>query len=331
MSRICVGQVNQGITCLTHNPLVPGSSPGGPPICLSFSSLTFFDLLLQKFAARLASIEFCGAFLRFCNISRHCRSRNQELTIDGNVKTLLMVILFVSSTSASAQFSHQQWQEVLVKYVDDVGFVDYQALSRQRETLDSYVASVAISGPESTPEMFPTSDHRLAFYLNAYNALVFSGVLDRGPEHKSVWRGLISGLSFFILMDVNIDGSTTSLKKLEDDIIRERFADPRIHAAINCASVSCPRLRRTAFEAHNLQAQLDDAMREFVSNRDHVRVVDDVLYLSKIFDWFEEDFIGADIAGGTLIGFINLYRETPLAESLPIRFLPYDKGINAIR
>lgn len=177
--------------------------------------------------------------------------------------------------------------------------------------------------------MFPTSDDQLAFYLNAYNALVFNGVLDRGPERKSVWRGLISGLNFFILMDVEIDSRTTSLKSLEDDIIRHQFADPRIHAAINCASVSCPRLRRTAFDAEHLQSQLDDAMREFVGSRDHVRVDDDVLYLSKIFDWFEADFTGAANVGESLIGFINLYRETPLAESLRVRFLPYDKRINA--
>lgn len=132
--------------------------------------------------------------------------------------------------------------------------------------LDSWLARLARQGPKSEPSLFPERNDRLAYYVNAYNALVFQGVLSRGPEKESVWKGgLFSGYSFFVSMKVRLDGETWSLKALEDDLIRKGFADPRIHAALNCASIGCPRLPREAFVPEKLEAQLDAAMREFVN------------------------------------------------------------------
>ncbi|MFT7221453.1 MAG: hypothetical protein ACI8Z1_003075, partial [Candidatus Azotimanducaceae bacterium] len=149
-----------------------------------------------------------------------------------------MLFLFALSGYVHA-FDHSPLALVLSEYVDERGNVDYLSLYKNREVLDGYTALLANSGPESTPELFQNREEKLAFYLNAYNALVIDGVLDRGPEKTSVWRGLISGYSFFVRMRVNIDGQRTNLKLLEDDLIRAGFRDPRIHAAINCASISC--------------------------------------------------------------------------------------------
>ncbi len=242
----------------------------------------------------------------------------------------------VLTTPASATFSNDDWNSVLSQYVDERGFVDYQALNGSREQFDRYVYSIKTMGPKTNPELFPTQNDKLAYYINAYNALVFEGVLNRGPEEKSVWRGLISGLNFFIRMKVMIDGAQTNLKKLEDEVIREQFKDPRIHAAINCASISCPRLPQHAFEVDQLDQQLETAIKEFVNSEANVRVDNNAkkLYLSKIFDWFEDDFLEYETMQGnsnpSLVSYINRYRSTDnqIPFGYKIEFLKYNKDIN---
>jgi len=254
--------------------------------------------------------------------------------------TLTLLAALAGTTGASADggesFSHADWTAVLQRFVDARGRVDYRGLAADREVFDRYLRRIETVSPETDPELFPTRDHALAYYLNAYNALVFDGVLDRGPEPKSVWRGLISGLNFFVLRKVTVGGEKMSLKSLEDDLVRARFEDARIHAALNCASVGCPRLPREAFEGERLDAQLDAAMRELVGDERHCRVdpASRTVHLSKIFDWFEKDFLASEKARGNpdpnLLDYVNRYRadDERIPESYRVRFLDYDKGIN---
>jgi hypothetical protein len=246
------------------------------------------------------------------------------------------IVLRLDGATATASFSHDDWTSVVERYVDETGLVDYEGLAGDRAALDRYLDEVHRISPRSNPERFPTRNDALAYYLNAYNALVFEGVLSRGPESKSVWRGFISGHAFFVRMKITIGGEKTSLKKLEDKTIRKDFADPRIHAALNCASIGCPRLPRKAFDHRRLDEQLDAAMREFVADERHVRFDANArtVHLSKIFDWFKDDFLDHERANGhekpRLIDYVNRYR-APGAAIPPdsrVRFLKYDKQIN---
>lgn len=253
------------------------------------------------------------------------------------VWSALAVAVAVDATPAVALFSHDDWTRVLQRFVDDRGRVDYDALSHDRALLDAYLERVAAVSPRSNPELFPDSDHELAYWINAYNALVFQGVLARGPERRSVWTGgLVSGYAFFVRMDVRLGGEAVSLKTLEDDWIRAVYHDPRVHAALNCASRSCPELPREAFVGPRLDEQLDLAMRRFVAEERNVRLAGDGrVELSKIFDWFAKDFLeferSKDAARPSLVGYVNRYRavEARLPEDAAVRFIPYDKGINA--
>jgi hypothetical protein len=239
---------------------------------------------------------------------------------------------------ASDVFSHADWQLILSEYVDEHGLVDYIGLSHNQAIFNRYLSRIEEVGPRSNPELFLTADDRLAFYINAYNALTFKGVLSRGPEEKSVWTGLISGYWFFEMMKIRVEGSSTSLKSLEDDIIRAEFMDPRIHAAINCASISCPRLSKEAFTGEHLDSQLDRSMSEFVSTKSNVEIKKNTLYLSSIFDWFEEDFVAYEEREGSVKGsdvkkvvhYINRYRsqDDQLDIDMRVRYFDYDKGIN---
>lgn len=243
----------------------------------------------------------------------------------------------LAGAPGSGDFPHDGWARVLEAYVDDQGLVDYKGLSVDRAGLDLYVAAIGRVSPENRPELFPTREDRLAYWINAYNALVFQGVLARGPEDESVWSGLVSGLNFFGLQKFTVGGRVMNLKSLEDDLIREPFLDPRVHAALNCASIGCPRLPREAFSAATLDEDLDAAMAEFVAGDLNVTVNHDTktVTLSKIFDWFEGDFVRyeAESRGrtdGTVVDYINRYRVSGSAvpTGYRVKFSRYDKRIN---
>lgn len=250
---------------------------------------------------------------------------------------LVLLALSPLALLAAPKFSYEDWNKVLGKYVDTRGYVDYDALAKDRGDLDRFLAAIEKNSPRSNPEVFPSKNDQLAYWLNAYNAQVFKGVLARGPEKESVWKGgLISGYSFFVGMDIVLGGERLNLKKLEDKTVREGFKDPRIHAALNCASKGCPRLPQVAFDPEKLDEQLDDGMKGFVAEKRTVTIDDaaKTVTLSKIFDWFSGDFVAYEKAhgnpGGNQIDYVNRYRGSlpKIPRDYKVKFFEYDKGVN---
>jgi len=132
-------------------------------------------------------------------------------------------------------------------------------------------------------------------------------------------------------------GKKYSLDDIEHGILRRRFADPRIHFALNCASASCPRLWPEPFEAARLDAQLDQAARAFIARQDKVWMRGDVLFLSKIFDWYREDFVRAleraGVPSPTVVDYVMGYLPDPVAERVRrqqprLEFYGYDWTLN---
>jgi len=243
------------------------------------------------------------------------------------------------AAAAATDFSQERLGRVLEQYVVDGG-VDYDRLSAQQQPLSQYVASLAVTGPRSTPALFADDDARLAYYLNAYNALVVHAVMAHWPiESVHDVRGAVepkAGFGFFYALSFELDGDTINLYDLEHERIRG-FGDARIHAAINCASASCPTLRAAPFEPSQLDAQLDDATRAFVNDPRHVAVDDGRIHLNPIFEWYREDFEKhAGPWGGTLLDFVEHYLEAQGAEALraaraaghPVEFTNYDWALN---
>lgn len=255
------------------------------------------------------------------------------MTRSCSILTLLLATSFAPARAAEP-FSHDAWGHVLAAVVDEQGMVDYEALRANRADLDAYLAQVRNHGPESTPATFPQRADALAYYLNAYNALVFDEVLALGPDATTVWGITGSGYGFFVRTKVELDGRSISLKALEDDLVRAQYEDPRIHAALNCASIGCPRLPREPFLPATLDHQLDAAMREFVASDRGVRLdpATKTIELSKIFEWFAEDFLSAERRAGnpkpTSLDAIDRWRVEPLPRDWQVRYGEYDKRLN---
>lgn len=188
---------------------------------------------------------------------------------------------------AMTAFDYALWTGVLKTHVNDKGQVDYPALIKNRAPLDKFVSQLAVLGPNSHPELFKTEQDKLAYYINAYNALTMFNVINRYPEIKSVTD---SKASFFVLTEFELDGDEIDLRALENDIVREEFDEPRIHFALNCASVGCPQLPNEPFLPATLEAQLERETQKFLHETRNVKWKGNTVWLSEIFNWYGTDF-----------------------------------------
>ena len=246
-------------------------------------------------------------------------------------------------------FSHTHFERVLERFVNRQGQVDYAALKKDLHDLEQYYRLFATSSPDNHPELFPTEHGKLAYWINVYNAAVIKAVVTHYPiqsvedvKPPSLLFFLPRKSGFFLFQRLTFGGIQTSLYYLEHYVIRKRFADPRIHFALNCASGGCPRLPRQAFTAEHLDTQLDQAARQFMTEKRNL-VIDHqakTVWLSSIFDWYKKDFVGwyerkfASTGKASLLDYVSLYasleqaQELKHAASYTLRFVPYDWSLN---
>jgi len=224
------------------------------------------------------------------------------------------------------EVDHSLYGRLLNKYVKD-GVVDYQGLEQEEKSLDQYLKVL-----EETDTKKLTSNGQLAFYINAYNAWTIKLILSAYPELDSIWdlgSRIFKWKSPFRKEIVRIEGKRISLDDLEHGVIRPRFKDPRVHFAVNCASISCPPLISEPYEGPTLDQQLDASVRSFLNNRERNRLEGKTLYVSKIFKWFAADF------NDNVVGFFLQYADEELKErlhgsrdGLEVKYLDYDWGLN---
>jgi len=233
----------------------------------------------------------------------------------------IVIVTLFEFTPANA-VDHQLFDQILKAYVSD-GKVDYTAIkadSRFQDYLD-YLA-------DTDPESFATRDEKLAFWINAYNALAIKGILDGlSPD------GFFSRISYF-KSDHTLAGRKIDLYDLERKIIIP-FNEPRIHFAIVCASSSCPTLTTEAYTASSLERQLDMNTRAFINNKMKNQFDQSTKSgrISKIFDWFPKDF---EAHSETVQQYLGKYVDDPvvaaslLQNEYKLRFLDYDWTLNGL-
>jgi hypothetical protein len=211
------------------------------------------------------------------------------------------------------------YEELLSKYATPNG-VRYAAWSSNTGDVQS-LASVTEFYATTLPPRDP--DAALAWHLNAYNAGILSEILKKFPT-----KGPLDGeTDFFDKERIVISGKKISFNHLESKIIRPTFNEPRIHFALNCASESCPPLSMKPFAAPTLDEDLERLTRAFVNdNPQGVAVDSKEARISKLFDWYAEDFGGKS----NLITFINRYRRTAIPTGSKAEFFEYSWKLNAV-
>jgi len=249
----------------------------------------------------------------------------------------LALVSFLPAALSAAPFSHDRFDQVLQEYVHDDGLVRYAALAEDRALLDAYVDSLGHYSPESHPDRFPSREHELAYWINAYNAFVLRGVIDAYPIASVKDAFVLSG--FFNRQIFVAGGREMTLDHVENKIIRPTYQDPRIHFAVNCAALSCPQLENRAFTGSQLDARLEGALTRFAQDSNHVRLQDKRLYLSKILDWYGADFTAwfppdrpNPETMPTIVNYLRPYLPADLAagltEDIAIEYNDYDWALN---
>ena len=237
-----------------------------------------------------------------------------------------------AAESPQIALDHSPWARLLDRYLasehsSGIHRFDYAAVTgADRAALDAYIDYLAgLSVARLTPEQ------QQAFWINLYNALTVGLILDNpGVDSiREIRSGLFSAGPWGREV-VEIDGETLTLDDIEHRILRPIYGDPRVHFAVNCASLGCPNLQPEPWRAETLDAQYDSAAREFIGHPRGVTVEGDRLILSSIFKWFDEDFGGSREA---VLRWIAQYAEPDLAKSLRgwdgrVRY-EYDWTLNA--
>ncbi|MEM9420632.1 MAG: DUF547 domain-containing protein [Planctomycetota bacterium] len=208
----------------------------------------------------------------------------------------------------------------------------YDSLDGQ---LDRYLDAIARFGPESTPELFPTEDGQLAYYLNAYNAIMIRLWLDNGARTASP-NAQVQWLTWFTVNQWKIDQRTMSLDFLEQRLIRPRFKEARIHGALICGAIDCPPLLDEPYTGDRLDEQLDGIMHAWLNTPEENAIEfrdNGKIYLAAIFGWYRDDFRET----GGLTAMIEQYLDDShprkaevlaALENKQIKFQGYDWTIN---
>lgn len=226
--------------------------------------------------------------------------------------------------SNSKPFPHDTFDTLLKKHVDTEGWVDYEGFIADSVQFNKYLALLSANHPNTKNW---SEAERLAYWINAYNAFTIELIVDNYPigSIKDIKNGIPFVSTVWDIAFINIEGEEYDLNNIEHNIIRQKFDEPRIHAAVICASRSCPQLRNEAFTATRLEEQLEDEMRRFVNESTRNKITSaDKAELSKIFTWYKGDFTKK----GSLIEFINKFSTVKLNSDAEITFLDYGWGLN---
>ncbi len=227
-----------------------------------------------------------------------------------------IVIIFTSiAFGVTAQnFDNSMWNEILESYVNENGNVNYKVLKENDADLNTYLRQFEKINPT---EQW-TKAEKLAYWINAYNAFTVKLIIDNFPvksikDIENPWDKKF----------ISIGGELLSLNHIEHEILR-KMDEPRIHFAIVCASVSCPKLQNIAFESSTIEAQLANATKEFLADSTRNNLSQNKIKISKLFKWFSSDFKQK----GSLIDFLNKYSEITISKKASKSYKDYDWNLN---
>jgi len=242
------------------------------------------------------------------------------------IKFITVLVSFGLSFSsvANEHLTHKGWNTLLNKYVDEAGYVDYKGFKSEEKALNEYLTVLSKNHPDNSWKR----NDRLAFWINAYNAFTVKLIVKNYPVKsiKDLGGSIYKVNTPWDIKFIKIGEEVYDLNNIEHGMIRKEFSDPRIHFAVNCASVSCPKLRNEAYVGTTIEQQLEDQAKYFINNKVKNQIKSTKkAKLSKIFRWYKGDFTSS---GMSIVEYINQYADVKLEADAKIEFLDYDWDLN---
>ena len=277
----------------------------------------------------LLLLVLCPTLIALSVVYNDDKTLSLILLILGIISAVLLIILSIVFLFTSIKIPEQEnrlevlrdyyqfWREIVTTYVNQNGLIDYNKLYSEYNStnFDKWLGILQNYGPNTLKktnielynEYFKTKEQELQYYINAYNTFAIYGVLyhsfisqkNNGKLIESVMKlnndyllfglNFQSGIIFFYNTKFNLDGEYINLYNLENKIIRPIFKDARIHCAINCCSISCPKLHNDIITIPDL----DDLCQNWINNPHNIKLDDknSTIWLSKIFKFYTNDFI----------------------------------------
>ena len=228
----------------------------------------------------------------------------------------------ITASSYAQQVSHQGWTELLQKHVDAYGKVDYKGFIEDREKLDAYLDLLS----QKPAEPYWKVKEQEVYWINAYNAFTIKLILDHYPI-KSIMDIKQDDKDAWHIPFIKLGTKLYTLDYIENTMLRGQFNDSRLHFAINCSAKSCPPLRNKAFTAANIDIELRLVARAFINDSRFNILSNRHVQISKIFDWYEEDFLKEEPS-------INIYlnKRTPhleISKEASLNYLEYNWDLNS--
>lgn len=256
----------------------------------------------------------CSATKKVVGSKHHLTAKSEIKIKKGNERAKN---LKVKKENKQVTITHQLWDELLSKHVSKNGRVNYKSFKTDHKKLSNYIQNLGTLYSGNALKSFSKKE-KLAFWINAYNALTIDLILKyypvksikdiKKPWEQHLWKSV--GIPF-------------NLNDIEHKILR-KMNEPRIHFAIVCASVSCPKLLNEAFTASNLDEQLTKVTKDFLSDSERNSITENNLKLSKIFQWFAKDFK----QNGSLIDFLNQYTDVIISAKAKKSYKSYNWDLN---
>ncbi len=230
----------------------------------------------------------------------------------------------IRNSADSKPVTHEIWNGLLKKHVNADGWVDYKGFIRDSAELNRYLKVLEAAHPNDKTW---SRNEQMAYWINAYNAYTVQLIVRNYPVKsiKDIKKGLAFVNSVWDIQFIKIQGFTYDLNNIEHNILRPIYKDPRVHAAVNCASYSCPKLRPEAYTAARLDEQLSDAMAGFVNDPIRNRISSSKAEISEIFKWFKGDF---EQNGQNLRAFLNQFSKEKITDKTDIAHLDYNWSLN---
>ncbi|MBO2008552.1 DUF547 domain-containing protein [Hymenobacter negativus] len=227
--------------------------------------------------------------------------------------------------SAPVAFDHSAFDKLLKKHVNEKGLVNYKAWKADQTAFNHYLDQLSKTPPAANW----SKAEQMAYWLNAYNAFTIRLILDHYPVQSIKDIGAKIKIPFvttpWAAKFFSIAGEKMSLDNIEHGILRKKFDDPRIHFALVCAALSCPRLRNEAYTAAKLDGQLEDQGRDFLNNPAKNKPGKAAAQLSKYFDWYKGDWTQNNLS---VAKWVNKYATVKMDDNTKITYLDYNWNLN---